>query len=217
MGGCPRSAGRVVQCDIVARVQYSYSVLRVVFGSWHESKDQYDDAKTLHVKSVCSFSELARTVGRGVASRNDTSPYIPNNVYLLNINQRLLSSSYSHGTMGLLDKIKNRRSGPGSDNTNFPPPAAPQPLGPAAIQRYRKQRGVNLGSWFVLERWICPQLFQTAAPPGQSDYDVARGKDAKQSLEAHWDGWIKDEDWKWIKAKGFNSVRIPVRHGCIRM
>ncbi|KAI0779222.1 glycoside hydrolase [Irpex lacteus] len=76
--------------------------------------------------------------------------------------------------------------------------------------RYRKQRGVNLGSWFVLERWISEAPFRSAVGPAQSDLDVPRGPDAQQILEQHWDTWITERDWTWIADKGLNSVRIPV-------
>ncbi|KAF9471763.1 glycoside hydrolase [Pholiota conissans] len=78
------------------------------------------------------------------------------------------------------------------------------------VYRYRKQRGVNLGSWFVLERWITSIPFQLAKSPAKSDLDVARGTDAREILERHWDTWITDQDWKWISDRGLNSVRIPI-------
>lgn len=117
--------------------------------------------------------------------------------------------------MGLLDKVKdklNAQSSSSSTSSDHPFPAPPpvQPLGPDLIPRYRKQRGVNLGSWFVLEKWIAPGPFRNAASPGESDLDIAKGRDAKAILEQHWDSWIKDEDWRWIKERGYNSVRIPV-------
>jgi glucan 1,3-beta-glucosidase len=114
--------------------------------------------------------------------------------------------------MGLLDKIKHRtsKSGPSSSSTlDLPPPSPELPL-EQSLPRYRKQKGLNLGSWFVLEQWIAPQAFKNAVKPGQSDHDIAKGKDAKAILEDHWDSWIKNEDWEWIRSKGFNSVRIPV-------
>jgi len=77
--------------------------------------------------------------------------------------------------------------------------------------RHRKQRGVNLGSWFVLERWIVDSPFHSADGPAQSDLDVARGANAKGILERHWDTWITDSDWAWIAERGVNTVRIPVR------
>lgn len=111
--------------------------------------------------------------------------------------------------MGVFSKVKDQftQSSPSYD---FPPPTPSIPLGPSAIFRYRKQRGVNLGSWFSLEQWICPHVFRGAKPPGQSDYDVASGNDAKRILEEHWDTWINEDDMKWIASRGFNSVRLPV-------
>jgi aryl-phospho-beta-D-glucosidase BglC (GH1 family) len=29
-------------------------------------------------------------------------------------------------------------------------------------------------------------------------------------FEEHWDSWIKEDDWAWIKEHGYNSVRLPV-------
>jgi aryl-phospho-beta-D-glucosidase BglC (GH1 family) len=68
----------------------------------------------------------------------------------------------------------------------------------------------NAGSWFVLERWISDVPFQSAYEPGQSDLDVARGANARQTLEMHWNTWVKDSDWPWFVEKGINTVRIPV-------
>ncbi|RDB15978.1 Glucan 1,3-beta-glucosidase 3 [Hypsizygus marmoreus] len=80
----------------------------------------------------------------------------------------------------------------------------------STIYHYRKQRGVNLGSWFVLERWITDEPFHSAHAPAQSDLDVARGSNAKATLEKHWDSWIVEEDWAWIAQRGINTVRIPI-------
>ena len=70
---------------------------------------------------------------------------------------------------------------------------------------------IFLGSWFVLEPWISSAPFRFAKAPAQSDLDVARGSKAKEVLENHWDSWIVEDDWKWIKERGINTVRIPVR------
>lgn len=68
-----------------------------------------------------------------------------------------------------------------------------------------------LGSWFVFERWIADSPFRCANAPAQSDLDVARGSQAKEILEHHWDTWITESDWSWISERGINAVRIPVR------
>ncbi|RDX42924.1 glycoside hydrolase [Lentinus brumalis] len=78
------------------------------------------------------------------------------------------------------------------------------------MYRFRKQRGVNLGSWFVLERWIADGPFRAARAPAQSDLDIASGPDAKSILEHHWDTWITDQDWVWLAGHGINTVRIPI-------
>lgn len=116
-------------------------------------------------------------------------------------------------TMGLFDKIKNKMDGSGAppaSNHSFPPAQAPIPL-EHSLQRYRRQRGINLGSWFVTENWLSTKLYASLAVDRKgSDFDLARGKDAKAAMEHHWDTWITDDDWNWIKQRGFNSVRLPV-------
>lgn len=110
----------------------------------------------------------------------------------------------------LTDKVNSSSSSSSRSSAQFPQAPAAPPLGPDSVFRYRKQRGINLGAWFVLERWIVDAPYRNAVKPGQSDWDVAKGKDAKRILEEHWDGWVRDEDWAWIKERGFNSVRLPV-------
>jgi len=75
---------------------------------------------------------------------------------------------------------------------------------------------VNLGSWFVLERWIADRPFREAHPPGQSDLDVARGTHAREILQDHWRNWIVESDWAWLAETGINTVRIPIGfyHAC---
>ncbi|KAH9926847.1 glycoside hydrolase superfamily [Amylocystis lapponica] len=108
-----------------------------------------------------------------------------------------------HKLSGFLKHHLNPQPGQASvptDDTPFP--------SEADFYRYRKQRGVNLGSWFVLERWIAEAPFRLAKAPAQSDLDVARGEQAKEVLESHWDTWITEKDWAWIAE--LNTVRIPI-------
>ena len=62
----------------------------------------------------------------------------------------------------------------------------------------------------MLERWIAETPFREAEAPAQSDLDVAKGANAKEILEQHWDTWITEADWAWLAEKGINTVRIPV-------
>ncbi|KAG8965808.1 Glucan 1,3-beta-glucosidase 3 [Tulasnella sp. 419] len=83
-------------------------------------------------------------------------------------------------------------------------------LGPSDVYRYRKMRGVNLGSWFSLEPWIVKEPYRCAVGVKASDLDVAKGMNAQETLEEHWDTWIQEEDWEWLAARGINTVRIPI-------
>lgn len=62
----------------------------------------------------------------------------------------------------------------------------------------------------MLERWIADSPYRCTAQPGQSDLDVAKGSNAREILENHWDHWITEDDWSWISQRGLNAVRIPV-------
>lgn len=111
--------------------------------------------------------------------------------------------------MGLLNKVKSISGGSSSKAAQFPPPR-PAPRLDHAMTRYRRQRGVNLGSWFTTEDWLATELYTHAVDPKKSDFDLARAPDAKNIMEHHWDTWITDADWQWIKDRGFNAVRLPV-------
>jgi hypothetical protein len=81
--------------------------------------------------------------------------------------------------------------------------------------RYRRHRGVNLGAWFTTEGWLNVNLYKDVAlDPKGSDFDLARSKNAA-AMEHHWDTWITEEDWQWMKERGFNSVRLPVSIGAM--
>ena len=119
--------------------------------------------------------------------------------------------------MGLFDKVKAKVSSSSSSTagtTLRPDRSFPHvdtlPLDDSALPRYRKQRGINLGAWFVSERWIYDKPYQQAASPGQADFDIASGKDAKRLYEEHWDSYMTEDDWQWLADRGFNSVRLPV-------
>lgn len=71
-------------------------------------------------------------------------------------------------------------------------------------------RGVNLGSWLVLERWMTPSVFHGF--DAQDEYTLSQqmGGQAKTRLQQFRDSWITEEDFAWIAARGLNCVRLPV-------
>lgn len=70
---------------------------------------------------------------------------------------------------------------------------------------------VNLGGWFVLERWMKPELFDETLQPARCETSfVLNHPNPKEALEKHWQTWITEEDLKWLKNKGITVVRIPI-------
>ncbi|KAG1731560.1 glycoside hydrolase family 5 protein [Suillus lakei] len=80
----------------------------------------------------------------------------------------------------LISRFRHERRGSKTESGSGLQEALVQESSQQRLYRYRKQRGVNLGSWFVLERWVSESPFQGAAGSGQSDLDVAKGLHAKQ-------------------------------------
>ncbi len=87
-------------------------------------------------------------------------------------------------------------------------PAAAAPTVPAPGAKWR---GVNLGGWLVLEKWMTPSLY-AGHDDALDEYSLsaAWGGEAEARLKAHRDTFITEADFKWIAGCGLNVVRIPV-------
>ena len=75
-----------------------------------------------------------------------------------------------------------------------------------------KLRGVNLGGWLLLEKWMVPSLFEGLAATDETTWCVELGAAAPGRLRRHWRQFIRREDFAWIAERGLNGVRIPVGH-----
>lgn len=76
----------------------------------------------------------------------------------------------------------------------------------------RKLRGVNLGSWLVIEKWMVPSLFEGLTATDETSYCVELGARAEQKLKHHWNTFITRDDFAWLAKTGINAVRIPIGH-----
>jgi glucan 1,3-beta-glucosidase len=76
----------------------------------------------------------------------------------------------------------------------------------------RPLRGVNLGGWLVLEKWMKPTLFDGLAATDETTWCAELGSAAGPRLRAHWDAWIGRDDFRWLAERGIDAVRIPVGH-----
>ncbi|KAI9823093.1 MAG: Glucan 1,3-beta-glucosidase 3 [Phylliscum demangeonii] len=104
--------------------------------------------------------------------------------------------------------------------TEQPAPATTSTVAPPTatdILRYRYHHGTNLGSVFVLERWLSPSMFVDGAAGG-SELDAVRASLAKSGLDAtrqkwesHWRGAVSDSDWDWLVHSGHcTTIRLPI-------
>ncbi len=79
-----------------------------------------------------------------------------------------------------------------------------------------KLRGVNLGGWLVLEKWITPSLFQGSLASDETQLCLDLGKSSSsRRINEHRETFITERDFDWIARKGLNAVRIPVGHWII--
>ncbi len=77
-----------------------------------------------------------------------------------------------------------------------------------------KWRGVNLGGWLALEKWITPGVY--AGLKAEDEYTLCEelGKaKALARLKKHRETWITADDFQWLGAHGLNAVRLPVNYG----
>ncbi len=71
-------------------------------------------------------------------------------------------------------------------------------------------RGINLGGWLLVERWM-PGVFDGVEGPAEIDIVRELGYEvAKQRLTQHRETFITEKDFRWIKNRGFDFVRLPV-------
>ena len=71
-------------------------------------------------------------------------------------------------------------------------------------------RGVNLGGWLLLERWITPSVFGDSQARDEFSLCSELGAEAASVLKIHRDNFITEADFAWIANHGLNAVRLPV-------
>ena len=72
-------------------------------------------------------------------------------------------------------------------------------------------KGVNLGNWLVLEKWMSPALF--AGTTAEDEYYLPRqlSREVYEArIKIHRSEYITERDFVAIKAMGMEAVRIPV-------
>lgn len=74
-----------------------------------------------------------------------------------------------------------------------------------------KIRGINLGNWLVLEKWMEPEMFYGTDAEDEMFLCKALDEAEKQRrYKEHRDTFITEQDFQDISSAEFNMVRIPV-------
>ena len=69
-------------------------------------------------------------------------------------------------------------------------------------------RGVNLGGWLIVEKWMTPSLF--ADTDAVDEYTFMQTPGARVKLRSHQKNFIREDDFKWMANNGVQAIRIPV-------
>ncbi|CAO3620463.1 unnamed protein product [Cunninghamella echinulata] len=91
----------------------------------------------------------------------------------------------------------------------------------AEIYRYRQHIGVNLGSLFILESWLCPPPLKNSSKGNWSselDFLILcekEKKSAKEILQHHWQTFITTKDIDFLEQQGINAIRLPIGYWLI--
>ena len=76
-----------------------------------------------------------------------------------------------------------------------------------------KIRGVNLGEWLVLERWMDQDVFRGTESRDEDNLCRVLSEEEKlKRFKEHRDTFITEEDIVFIKKCGLDSIRLPIPH-----
>ena len=72
-------------------------------------------------------------------------------------------------------------------------------------------KGVNLGNWLVLEKWMSPALFEGTTAEDEYYLPTQLSPESYEArIKIHRSEYITERDFVTIKSMGMESVRIPV-------
>lgn len=98
-----------------------------------------------------------------------------------------------------------------SKSTSLTPSSTSEALVPSSVSKAIPfLRGVNLGGWLVLEKWMTEDLFTGAFSSAADQYSFDSLPGSLSALEKHWSTFFTAEDISTIAATGINALRIPI-------
>jgi len=77
-----------------------------------------------------------------------------------------------------------------------------------------KVRGGNLGSWFIQEGWMVPQLWKNGcnqnSSPGTTLLEKCLGSAGAAIMQKHWSTFVTEDDFKLMAKYNLNAMRLPL-------
>ena len=73
---------------------------------------------------------------------------------------------------------------------------------------HKPLRGVNLGGWLVLERWMTPSVF--AGTDASNEHQLTMQPDGPERIAKHRQEFMTEADFAWLHAYGIEALRVPV-------
>lgn len=124
-----------------------------------------------------------------------------------------------HKVQGFFDKAKGKFGDKPQQPLQQQPdgPSSIQPPSYADVQRYRYHHGANVGSLFILERWLSGCMFADSCD-GSAELAAVEawvkqeGVDStRQRFERHWHDYLGDADLDWLRDVGrCTTIRLPI-------
>ncbi|KAL9113358.1 MAG: hypothetical protein Q9227_002399 [Pyrenula ochraceoflavens] len=72
-------------------------------------------------------------------------------------------------------------------------------------------RGVNVGNWLILEKWMdSTQLFSGNFGDASDQYTFDQISGSQSALQQHWSTWFTEADVQKLASTGINALRIPI-------
>ena len=91
---------------------------------------------------------------------------------------------------------------PSASNTTIPASTGAPAFTPSGTGFLR---GVNIGGWLVLEKWMNGDVFTGAGADAADEFNFDSTNGAAEPLDRHWSTWFTEADVQTLKSYGLNA------------
>ena len=72
----------------------------------------------------------------------------------------------------------------------------------------KTHKGVNLGGWLILERWMTGSVFE--GTDALDEFSLSQTEAGRKAIEAHHESFIQESDFQWLKDNHIDIIRLPI-------